>query len=111
MAVFINRISVGSKTPIFVMVLTYVWLSQIWHKTASAVVRFTNARPTVDDTPRDSLTAQTISWDAILVAVVVGLTVREGAVLNLEVRGAKESVAPKDDFLDSESSMLKKSNY
>jgi hypothetical protein len=35
----------------------------------------TNAKPTVDEMPRDSLTAQTMSCAAMLVAVVVGLAV------------------------------------
>lgn len=72
------------------MVLTYVWLSQIWQSTVSAVERLRNARPTVDDTPRDSLTAQTMSWEAMLLAAVVGLVLGR-AVEGLEVRGAKES--------------------
>ena len=67
-----KSISVGSNTPSLVTVLTWVWLSQIWQRTASPVERLTNVRPTVDETPRDSLTAQIISWDAMLVAVVVG---------------------------------------
>jgi hypothetical protein len=46
--------------------------------------------PTVDDTPRDSVTAQTMSWPATLVAVVVGRMVCRRLVLALEVNGAKE---------------------
>lgn len=54
-------------------------------------MRLTKPIPTVVDTPRDSLIAQMISWDATLVAVVAGPAVL--AVLTLltrEVRGAKE---------------------
>ena len=55
------------------------------------MARFTNANPTVDDTPRDSLTAQTISWEATLVAVAVGRAVPARLVLALTVNGTKES--------------------
>lgn len=47
--------------------------------------------------------AQMMSWDATLVAVVAGLAVL--AVLTLltrDVRGAKESVAPKDEALEKD---------
>jgi hypothetical protein len=44
----------------------------------------------VDETPRDSLTAQMMSCDATLVAVVVGLAVGRLLVL-LEIDGEKES--------------------
>lgn len=80
LAVLMNRISVGSNTVSFCTVRAYVWLSQIWHSTASDVDRLTNARPTVGEMPRDSLIAQTMSWDRMLVAVVAravrGLPVR-----------------------------------
>lgn len=56
----------------------------------SAAERLTNARPTVDDTPRNSLTAQTMSWEAMLVAVVAGLGVLGWEVECLE-KGRKES--------------------
>ncbi len=45
----------------------------------------------MDDTPRDSLTAQTMSWEATLVAVVVGSAVPARLVLALTVNGTKES--------------------
>jgi hypothetical protein len=72
LGVFMKRSSVGSNAAILLIVLTYELLSHTWQSTASDVDRLTNARPTVGDTPRDSLTAQTSSWDAMLVAAVVG---------------------------------------
>lgn len=41
--------------------------------------------------------AQTMSWDATLVAVVVGLLVFGAEVLGLEVSGSKESVILRDE--------------
>lgn len=73
LGVFMKSSSVGSNTAILLIVLTYELLSHTWQSTASDVDKLTNARPTVGDTPRDSLTAQTSSWDAMLVAAVVGL--------------------------------------
>jgi type II secretory pathway component PulF len=79
LGVFMKRSSVGSKTAILLIVLTYELLSHTWQSTASDVDRLINAKPTVGDTPRDSLTAQTSSWDAMLVAAVTGLV--DGASL------------------------------
>lgn len=39
------------------------------------MAKLTKAKPTVDETPRDSLTAHMMSWPATLVAVVVGRAV------------------------------------
>lgn len=78
-AVFMTRIWLGSNTLILWTVLTYVWLSQSWLSTASPVDILTNARPTVGDTPRDSLIAHIIFWlvvphkdDALVLGLAVG---------------------------------------
>ena len=52
--------SVGSKTNSLCMVRTYVCESQISLKTHSPVVTLTKQSPTVAETPRDSVIAQTI---------------------------------------------------
>lgn len=95
-AVSISRISLGSKTAILVIVLTYVMLSQIWHRTTSPVTRLTNAKPTVVDRPRDSLTAHMMSWPATLVAVVVRRPVAGRRLDALVVNGTKESADVSD---------------
>ena len=55
-----------------------VWLSDIWHNTASVVVRFTKANPTTGEMPLDSLMAQMICWSRLakVDAAVLGRPVR-----------------------------------
>jgi hypothetical protein len=56
------------------------------------------AKPTVDETPRDSLTAHMMSWPATLVAVEVGRAV--GCLLaDLDVNGTKDPVEETRDMI------------
>ena len=59
----------------------------------------------MEEMPLDSLTAQMISWDATLVAVVVGLGVVLGNVLVLE-KGATELAAPMEELRTNEADIL-----